>query len=72
MGDIQESSTKVMFDCLLKLYKQGQLLLLDADHLMGFRLGDYDGEKFPVLDIADLLNLLVVEEGVQLILDDLD
>ena len=35
MGDIQETSTKVMFDCLLKLYKQGQLLLLDADHLMG-------------------------------------
>ncbi len=35
MGNIQESSTKVMFDCLLKLYKQGQLLLLDADRLMG-------------------------------------
>lgn len=31
------SPTKVMFDSLVKLYKQGQLLLLDADRLMGER-----------------------------------
>jgi len=38
----------------------------------GFRLDDYDGEEFPILGIAGLLNLLIVEEGIQLILDGLD
>ncbi len=40
--------------------------------VMGLRLSYYDGEEFPVLGIADLLNLLVVEESVQLILDGLN
>lgn len=31
------SPTKALFDCLAKLYKQGQLLLLDSDKLMGER-----------------------------------
>jgi len=35
MAEMQETPTKAMFDCLLKLYKQGQLLLMDADRLMG-------------------------------------
>jgi len=31
------SPTKTMFDCLVRLYKQSQLLLIDADRLMGER-----------------------------------
>ena len=31
------TETKAMFDSLAKLYKQGQLLLLDADRVMGER-----------------------------------
>lgn len=37
MAKIRENPTKTMFDCLAKLYKQGQLLLMDADCLMGER-----------------------------------
>lgn len=32
-----DSPTKTLFDCLAKLYRQGQLLLMDADRLMGER-----------------------------------
>ncbi|MCH8205742.1 MAG: hypothetical protein IH956_01925 [Chloroflexi bacterium] len=32
-----DSKTKTMFDCLSGLYDQGQLLLMDADRLMGER-----------------------------------
>ena len=35
MTEKQASPTKSMFDCLAGLYKQGQLLLMDADRLMG-------------------------------------
>ena len=35
MVETQDSPTKMIFDCLAKLYKQGQLLLMDADRLMG-------------------------------------
>lgn len=31
----QDSSTKALFEALVTLYKQGQLLLLDADRIMG-------------------------------------
>ena len=31
------SKTQTLFDCLSELYKQGQLLLMDADRLMGER-----------------------------------
>jgi hypothetical protein len=37
MADTKGSPTKVLFDSLAKLYKQGQLLLMDADRLMGER-----------------------------------
>lgn len=37
MTESKGSSTKVLFDSLTKLYKQGQLLLMDADRLMGER-----------------------------------
>lgn len=37
MTETKGSSTKVLFDSLAKLYKQGQLLLMDADRLMGER-----------------------------------
>ena len=37
MVETQISSTKAMFESLAKLYKQGQLLLMDADRLMGER-----------------------------------
>lgn len=35
MSEIEVSPTKALFDCLVKLYKQGQLLLLDCDRIMG-------------------------------------
>ena len=35
MNETKGSPTKVLFDSLTKLYKQGQLLLMDADRLMG-------------------------------------
>lgn len=35
MTKTQDNPTKALFDCLSKLYKQGQLLLMDADRLMG-------------------------------------
>jgi hypothetical protein len=35
MTEANATSTKVLFDSLVKLYKQGQLLLLDADRIMG-------------------------------------
>ena len=35
MTENRDNSTKTLFDCLAKLYKQGQMLLLDADRLMG-------------------------------------
>ena len=34
MNDTQNSPTKALFDSLARLYKQGQLLLLDGDRLM--------------------------------------
>ncbi|GAI00053.1 unnamed protein product, partial [marine sediment metagenome] len=37
MTETNGSSTKVLFDSLTKLYKQGQLLLMEADRLMGER-----------------------------------
>ncbi len=37
MTETKGSSTKVLFDSLTKLYKQGQLLLTDTDRLMGER-----------------------------------
>lgn len=37
MANTKGSPTKVLFDSLAKLYKQGQLLLLDGDRLMGER-----------------------------------
>lgn len=37
MANIQEDLTRTMFDCLARLYKQSQMLLLDADRLMGER-----------------------------------
>ncbi len=33
-----DSTTKSMFDCLARLYKQGQLLLMDSDRLLGERV----------------------------------
>lgn len=35
MTDMLGSPTKILFESLVKLYKQGQLLLLDADRIMG-------------------------------------
>ena len=35
MADTSDSPTKTLFDCLATLYKQGQMLLMDADRLMG-------------------------------------
>jgi hypothetical protein len=35
MSQIESSPTRAMFESLAKLYKQGQLLLLDADRIMG-------------------------------------
>ena len=37
MTESQDSPTKSLFDALLSLYKQGQLLLMDADRLMSER-----------------------------------
>ena len=37
MNETKKSATKTLFDSLAKLYKQGQLLLMDADRLMGER-----------------------------------
>ncbi len=37
MAKRKDAPTKTMFDCLSKLYRQGQLLLMDADRLMGER-----------------------------------
>ena len=34
---ISGSTTKSMFDCLVRLYKQGGMLLMDSDRLMGER-----------------------------------
>jgi len=39
---------------------------------MSFRLGDYDGEEFPVLGIAGLLDLLYKEQVIQLVPDGLN
>lgn len=35
MNETSESPTRTLFESLVKLYKQGQLLLMDADRLMG-------------------------------------
>lgn len=35
MGESKESSTKALFDSTIRLYRQCQLLLMDADRLMG-------------------------------------
>jgi len=35
MTDTNATYTKILFESLVKLYKQGQLLLLDADRIMG-------------------------------------
>lgn len=35
MNETKKSATKALFDSLAKLYKQGQLLLMDSDRLMG-------------------------------------
>ena len=37
MTNTKRSPTKTLFDSLAKLYKQGQLLLMDSDRLMGDR-----------------------------------
>lgn len=37
MTETKQSATKALFDSLTKLYKQGQLLLMDSDRLMGER-----------------------------------
>ena len=37
MTETKDSPLKTLFDCLNKLYKQGQLFLMDADRLMGER-----------------------------------
>jgi hypothetical protein len=37
MREARKSPTRTLFDSLAKLYKQGQLLLLDSDRLMGER-----------------------------------
>ena len=37
MSENKDNPTKTLFECLNKLYKQGQLLLMDADRLMGER-----------------------------------
>jgi hypothetical protein len=37
MSKTSKSPTKALFDSLAKLYKQGQLLLMDSDRLMGDR-----------------------------------
>lgn len=37
MTETKGSSTKVLFDSLTKLYKQGQMLLMDADRLLDER-----------------------------------
>ena len=37
MTETKRSATKALFDSLAKLYKQGQLLLMDSDRLMGER-----------------------------------
>ena len=37
MDKTKEDPTRNLFQCLAKLYKQGQLLLMDADRLMGER-----------------------------------
>ena len=37
MTETTKSPTRVLFDSLTKLYKQGQLLLMDSDRLMGER-----------------------------------
>lgn len=37
MAETQASRTRTLFECLNALYKQGQLLLMDADRLMGER-----------------------------------
>jgi len=47
-------------------------LTLEEVKMMGFWLGNDDGEQLPVLGIAGLLDCLIVEKGVQLVLDVLD
>lgn len=37
MDDTRNSPTKALFDTILRLYRQGQLLLMDSDRLMGER-----------------------------------
>lgn len=37
MAQTKDSPTKALFESVAKLYKQGQLLLMDADRLMGER-----------------------------------
>ena len=37
MAERKDAPAKTLFDCLAKLYRQGQLLLMDADRLMGER-----------------------------------
>jgi len=37
MNETMESPTKALFESLARLYKQGQLLLMDSDRLMGER-----------------------------------
>lgn len=37
MATSEQKPTKALFEALVKLYKQGQLLLLDADRIMGER-----------------------------------
>jgi hypothetical protein len=47
MTETKGSSTKALFDSLTKLYKQGQLLLMDADCLMGERGWEPRGTTAP-------------------------
>lgn len=54
MANNESSPTKTMFDCLVRLYKQSQLLLMDADRIMG----EKNWEPTNMLGPAQLSNSL--------------
>lgn len=54
MAEANKGPTKAMFDCLAKLYKQGQLLLMDSDRLMG----EHGWEPMSTTAPAELSNSL--------------
>jgi len=55
MSETSKSPTRMLFESLARLYKQGQLLLLDSDRLMGER-GWTPRHNYAVAELSNSVN----------------